>query len=299
MSDLENMSEALENDSQPVEVVATEAEETTQPQGGDVEELAFVEDEGEPIETPNDDQLTKQRAAFAKSKQKQREEKEKREAAEKEARELREEIERIKTQLKPAKPTLESCGFDEDEFEKKINEYYSTNNTVQAPKDNKPQPQVSIDEDSEFYLYQKADELRSQLKNYDDLESKAKAKLVQDGANADVAINEISFIARQTGADAARAIAAFGSSDVLYEKLKRAVVTGNQFAIAEVIKEAAAKIQPVQRKKIDTIPEPTINNSGPIDNKAAAVAKAREAWVNASPSEKLAKWNEYQAVKKT
>lgn len=299
MSDLENMSEALDDKSQPNEAVAAELEEAIQPQDGDEGELTFVEDEDEPKQTSNEnDQLMKQRAAFAKSKQKQREEKEKREAAEKEARELRERLERLEANQadiqKGKPPTLASCDYDEEAYEQKIRDYYSQPAKKDAPKTAAKDEQIKPDDESEFYHYQKASDLRSKLPNYDELEVKAKKNLEKFG-NPDIVINNISRIAMQKGIDVAKAIAAFGMSESMVDELAKAAGTNNQFAIADVIEKAAKRIQPRTSKKIDTQPEPTINSSGPIDNSAKAVEKARQAWIDNGTA---ANYNAYKAAKK-
>ena len=81
----------------------------------------------------------------------------------------------------------------------------------------------------------------------------------------------------------------------LLAELSQACATGNQFAIADVLKKAAAKVQTRQRKPIDTQPEPSINSSGPIDNATKAVQKAKEQWMKSGSA---ADYQAYQAAKK-
>ena len=282
MSDLENMSEVIDGKPEAVDVVVTDTDNDTPPNGIEEGELTFIEDEDAPNETSKEnDQLMKQRAAFAKSKQKQREEKEKREAAEEKARLLEERLNKLESSQaaiqKGKPPTLASCDYDEEDFENKTREYYSKPATKPVTEEPKSEV-VKVDDESEFYYYQKANDLRGKLPNYDELEGKAKDNLKKFG-NPDIVIGNISMIARQKGIDVAKAIAAFGMSAGLVDELGRAASTNNQFAIADVIDKAAKKIQPRQNKKIDTQPEPTINSGGPIDNSAKAVEKARQAWV--------------------
>ena len=299
MSDLENMSEVIEDKPKAVEGVVPDTDNTIPPNDSEEGELTFIEDEGEPNETPKEnDQLMKQRAAFAKSKQKQREEKEKREAAEREARELRERLERLEASQadiqKGKPPTLASCDYDEETYETKVREYYSQPAKKDEPKATPNQEKFKADDESEFYHYQKANDLRSKLPNYDELEGKAKKNFEKFG-NPDIVINNISRIAMQKGVDVAKAIAAFGMSESMVDELAKAASTGNQFAIADVIDKAAKRIQPRTSKKIDTQPEPTINSSGPIDNSAKAVEKARQAWIDNGTA---ANYNAYKAAKK-
>lgn len=301
MPDLENMLEATENTDQPDATVVEASEETTPPQGGDIEAFEYVEGEDDQVEKSNDDALMKQRAAFAKSKQKARDEKEKREKAEKESRELRERLEKLESQQasiqKGSPPTYESCDYDEELYQQKTREYY-LNEKKEDIKDDKPKASASspvLNEESEFYHFQKANDLREKLSNYDDLESKAKNRFSDMGLNADVVVNEISTIAMHKGLDVAKAIASFGMNQNLVDELKKAAATGNQFAIADVIEKASNKIKPRSNKKIDSRPEHGITSSGPIDNKEAAIKKALDKYAETG---KIEDFKALQAARK-
>jgi hypothetical protein len=105
-------------------------------------------------------------------------------------------------------------------------------------------------------------------------------------------------IAIQTNVDMARAVLAMNRNPVLIQQLVTAYPRG-PFAVEAVLKDAEKKIQTRQRKRLDSQPEPTINNSGSMDNKSTAVAKARQAWIDAEPHEQPQRWREYQAAKKS
>ena len=303
MSDLENTSETQNETTQPAEVVATGAEEVNQPQVNDTDDVEFyVEEEGSQEQPKNNMSQEQAYAAF-------RKEQDKRKRKQKEIDSKNNEINELKTQVsklsetvgsitKGAPPTMESCGFDEDEFQTKTREYY-------APTQSKPseteQPVVNqqneVSDQAEFYLYQKEQELSKHIPTYEADKSELVGKFKQYGGGEDT-IQFMSQIAQQKGVDIAKAILAMNKTPSLVNDLVQAAQSNNQFAIADVIEKAASKVQTRQRKPIDTQPEPTINSSGPIDNTNKAIEKARSEWVNASAHEKLNKWNSYQAIKK-
>ena len=166
MSDsLENMAEMQNEVTQPVDVVVTDAEETSSPQTGDEEMELYIEAEGDQTETPKTNMSQEQAyAAFRKEKEKRQRKNEELEAAAKREKELLDRLANLEGTVggiaKGAPPTLESCDYDEQLFAQKMQEYY-------APKSESPKPveqtnqaaqQHSNDED-DFYLYQKEQEL--------------------------------------------------------------------------------------------------------------------------------------------
>ena len=105
----------------------------------------------------------------------------------------------------------------------------------------------------------------------------------------------LSSIASQANIDIARANIALNRNDDLFNALINAAGAGNQFAIADVLKQAASKVDLRTSKKVDTLPTPDIQNSGPIDNHAAEIEKARNKWVESRSSKDYAA---YRALKK-
>lgn len=306
MSDLENMVETEVETNQPVDVVATDAEEITQPQSDNTDEVElYVETEGDQEQPKTNMSQEQAYAAFRKEKEKRQRkneelqrEKEERERLERELSELRSAVSEIK---RGAPPTLESCDWNEEEYHRKVQEYYST---PQSKPSAETKPEVSEQQKqsndmAEFYLYQKEQELSKQLPDYDQNKSELIEKMKQYGGGEHT-ITYLAGLASQAGVDIAKANIAMNKVPGLLIELNQAAATGNQFAIAEVLKKAESKVQTRQRKPIDTQPEPNINSSGPIDNKSAAVAKARDAWKNAETAqEQQTRWREYQDLKKS
>lgn len=281
MSDsLENMVDTQNEVTQPVDAVAANAEEISSPQADDVDTELYVETEVDQQTATNDNATPSDaelHARWIKEKEKRKRkneelqrEKEDKERIQRELNELRETVGKI---TKGAPPTLESCDYDESQYAQKMQEYYS------QPKKEDSKPEVSNtqsifnDDESEFYLYQKEQELTKHIPTYEKDKVELIGKFKQYGGGEET-IKFMSSIAKQKGVDIAKAILAMNKNPSLVNDLVNAAQSNNQFAIADVIEKSASKVQTRQRKPIDTKPEPTINSSGPIDNKSAAVAKA-------------------------
>ncbi|AUR86842.1 coil containing protein [Vibrio phage 1.090.B._10N.286.48.F1] len=305
MSDLENIVDTEVKNDQPVEVVATDTEEVNQPQVNDTDytEL-YVESEGDQEQPKTNMSQEQAYAAFRKEKEKRQRKNEELEASQKREQELADRLAKLESSVgsitKGAPPSLESCDYDEEAYQKAVREYYSP---TQSPVENKPerkpqdnQSNPALDE-AEFYLYQSEQELSKQLPDYEQNKSELVAKMKSQYGATDSTMIQFAMIAKQAGADIAKANVALNKNPTLLAELSQACITGNQFAIADVLKKAAAKVQTRQRNPIDTQPEPTINSSGPIDNHAKAVDKARTDWVNASGGDKMQKWKQYKAIK--
>jgi hypothetical protein len=303
MSDLENMAEMQNEVTQPDNVVATESEEVNQPQVNDEDTELYIETEGDQEEPKTNMSQEQAYAAFRKEKEKRQRKNEELQKEKEERERIQRELDELKSAVgsitKGAPPTLESCDYDEELYERKMQEYY-------APAQAKPESQAKNEQQpvsnqandmAEFYLYQKEQELSKQIPDYEQNKAELVEKMKQFGGSEQTIVH-LAGIANQAGVDIAKANIALNKVPGLLMELNQAAATGNQFQVAEVLKKAASKVQTRQRKPLDTQPEPSINSSGPIDNHDKAAQKARDAWVNASPSERMQKWNEYQAVKR-
>lgn len=284
MSDLDNMVDTEVKLDQPTEVVATDVEEVNQPQVNDTDDVElYVETEGDHEQPKTNMSQEQAYAAFRKEKEKRQRKNDELEAAQKREKELIDRLAKLESSVgtitKGAPPTLESCDYDEAEFTKKVQEYYSQPQTKPEVKTEQQQNQSNpaLDE-AEFYLYQSEQELSKQLPDYEQNKSELIAKMKSQYGATDSTMTQFAMIAKQAGADIAKANVALNKNPSLLAELSQACTTGNQFAIAEVLKKAASKVQTRQRKPLDTQPEPTINSSGPIDNQVAKVEKLRKLW---------------------
>ena len=307
MSDVGDMAEMVMQGEQPGEAVVAEPEEVTPPQGDDSELELYVETEGDQIE-PNKTNMSREQAyaAFRKEKEKRQRKNEELEASKRREEELIARLAALEGTVTSIKkgppPTLESCDYDEAKFQEMAAAYYqnqsssaqapTTSPASDVPKQNAP----IIDDEAEFYLYEKEQDLKQHFPDYETDKSQLVEKLQQYGGGQH-SLNEMANIANQRGLDIARAVLAMNRNPILVDQLVRAYSRG-PFAVEEVLKRAESKIQTRQRKPLNSQPEPSINNSGPIDNKSATVAKARQAWVDAEPHDQPQRWREYQAAKR-
>lgn len=284
---------------QPEEVVVTEleaTEATPQAEATEQEELYIDEDEGDQ-EKPTGMTQAQAYAAFQKEKRKR---KDKQEQIDKDAKEkeiLRKELAELKAQVGDITRGEMPDPYDFDTKEahyKALKEWES-----KAPQQTEAKPEVNESQDStndevEFYLYQREQELTKLLPEY----QKSKDglyKMFEDDGMTDPkgAMLFLANIAKQKGVDVAKAVMTIERIPSLLEEIKSA--GANQFLIGDILEKAANKVKTRTKKVIDTQPEPEINSTGAIDGGNEAVNKLRQAWV-ANPSTK--NYNAYQAAKK-
>ena len=303
MSDsLENMADTKNEVDQPVDAVVAEAEATSSPQTGTEETELYVETEVDQQTATNDSNSQSEaelHARWLKEKEKRKRKNETIQQQDERIARLERENDELKSTVgkitKGAPPTLESCDYDEDVFNQRMRDYYSQPEAKQPEVKQEQQQQSNPELDqAEFYLYQSEQELSKQLPDYEQNKSELVEKIKQFGGN-DQTMIYLANIAKQAGVDIAKANVAMNKNPSLLMELNTAAQSNNQFAIADVLKKAASKVQTRQRKPIDTQPEPSINSSGPIDNATKAVQKAKEQWMKSGSA---ADYQAYQAAKK-
>ena len=216
-----------------------------------------------------------------------------------------ERIKQLESKVNPIvnpKPTLESCDYDNDRFEREISAYYQNNGSAQSKPQAEPKQQEQFDEQSfeaNFYLNEREGEVAKSYPQYSQDKEQLLSKFTANGGGEQT-FTYFSAIASQAGVDIAKANVGLNRNPDILNSLINAAGSGNQFAIADALKQAEAKFTPPTAKKVDTLPAPDIQNSGPIDNKTAAVEKAKKAWREApSGNAQVAAWQEYQRIKKS
>ncbi|MCP3679377.1 MAG: hypothetical protein GY782_03565 [Gammaproteobacteria bacterium] len=310
MSDsLENMADTQNEVTQPVDVVVTETEEVSSPQTDDVETEIYVETEGDQ-EQPNDAQResAKLQAAVIKKDKKRKEERDARIAAEQRVAQLEEQISQLSGDVHQIKRGPRPSMYDfetEDEFIEAFKEWekpapkVSTKAPSQEVEASDNQVGVGYIFGAEDYLQECERELAQKVPDYYENESSLIDAIKARGGN-DGTMIALTNIAKQAGVNIANAKLGLSKNPRLLDDLNEAAGSNSPFAIAEVLRSAASKVQTRKRKPIDTQPEPTINSSGPIDNSTAAVQKARDAWRNeTNPERQAVLWQQYQAAKKS
>lgn len=310
MSDiLETSTEAQEQNLQPVDVVVTDTEEGVTPQGAD-DKIVIEVDEQEGGQEPNAQSGNKDSAMYnrakaaeakaKKAKEKARQEHEELLKAEAEKEALRREIDELKSKINPIvnpKPTYESCGFDDERFEREIAAYYQNSGNAQPkPQAEAQQPEQFNEQafEADYYLKESESNVAKSYPKYSEDKEQLLQKFSANGGNEQT-FTFLSTIASQAGIDIAKANIALNRNNELFNSLVNAAGTGNQFAIADVLKQAASKVDLRTSKKVDTLPTPDIQNSGPIDNHSALVNKAKEKWMNSGSAKDF---QAYQAAKK-
>lgn len=297
-----NMTEAEVNNSQPGEVVATDPEATKgspQPEAIEKEEL-YVDVEGDQEKPKTNMSLDQTYAAWKKEKDKRQRAKEEAEAERKEKLALREKVQNLESKISEmsvgSKPTLESCNYDESEYEKALDSYYSSRQKAPAKQSAKKEPeqQSVLSDEADFYLYQSESQIKSSVEDYDRRKKSFVNKMLENRAGLDVeqSINYLAEIARQKGVDPAKAFIAMEEMPSLIDEVF--AMANSPIAIGDILARAASKVKTRSAKKVESKPEPEIKTSGSVDVYGAKVQKLKQKWID-NPT--AANFKQYQAAK--
>lgn len=288
-----NTTEAQNEVVKPNDAVVADLETTEvkpQTEASELQEF-YVEAEGDQEEQPKTGMTQAQAySAFQKKKKQSAQRKQELDASQGREQKLQRELDELKTtvgnMVKGKPPTLDQFDYDESQYQTAVKEYYSE----PAPQNKKAEEnnqKVSnpANEEAEFYLYQREQELEKALPDYGQAKKVvadlfSKTGVIQDN---DVAFNYIASVAKQKNIDAAKVIFAISKNPNILDDIVAA--GSNAFLVADILTEAEKKVKTRAKVKIDSTPEPELTNSGPIDSTNEAVKKARQNWVN-NPSEK-------------
>ena len=296
-------SQSGQDDSQPNNAVVAELETTgAKPQADATEETeVHFDDSSDNQETSHKTEMSQAQAyaAFQKKKKQSAQRKQELDASAVREQKLQDELNELKAtvgkMVKGKPPTLEQFEYDEDQYQKAVREYYSEPKTKKEEKQtNTSTVSNPANEEAEFYLYQREQELTKALPDYEQAKQSvadafSKTGLIKDN---NVAFNYIASVAKQKNIDAAKVIFAMSKSPKILDDLLAA--GNNAFAVADILTEAESKVKTRSKVKIDSKPEPEITNSGPIDNNNEVVKKARQKWVD-NPSQQ--NYKAYQAAR--
>lgn len=284
---------------QPDKAVVAEseiAEGKPQPDDTEQEELYIDEDEGDQ-KKPNRMSKAQAYAAFQNEKRKRKDKQEQidKDAIEKEN--LRNELLELKAKVGDITRGEMPDPFDFDNKEdhyKALKEWEGKSTSVATDTKKPVEQQESVDDEAEFYLYQREQELTKLVPDYQESKDGLMKMFVDDGmANPQGAMLFLANIAQQKGVDIAKAVMTIKRIPSLLEDIKKA--GNNQFMVADILETAANKVKTRTKKPIDTQPEPEIKSTGAIDGGNEAVNKLRQKWV-ANPSTQ--NYNAYQQAKK-
>tara|TARA_R110002049_G_scaffold74462_1_gene192023 strand:- start:2697 stop:3602 length:906 start_codon:yes stop_codon:yes gene_type:complete len=295
-----NTPEAQNEAAQPNDAVVADleiTEATPQAEASEPQEF-FVDEEADQQQAKNEMSQSQSYAAFQKEKEKRKKKQLEIEKGNIERAAMQATIDELQATVgkitKGAAPTLESCDYDESQYEQKMREYYSSSSEPAGQEAAKAPVQNTVQNDeAEYHLYQQEQALVKDLPGYEDAKASfvntVKTKYGVKDPSATIVM--IADIAKQSGIDAAKAIFAMNKVPSLIDELNSC---RNPFAMAEVLKKAASKVKSRIKAPITTQPEPDITNSGPIDNSAGTIDKLYKAWKE-NPS--LANHKRYVAAK--
>lgn len=298
MTDSGNMTEAQEEVIQPDEVVATETEEGTEPQGADTDE----HDTSAEVEADQQDKPANGapdfKAAMKAERAKKKAEREAKEKAEREVAELREQLalqgKLIAEVRAGAKPKADDFYGDPEgyvaaiaEWEKKLSE---------VPEHKKPEQQQQskpfvLDEDVEEYQISSIATVKAVIPDYDALEDALSDQFKAMGRDPELAFGQLADLAYGEELDYGRIVAGLGKFPEMLDKVLSAQTPG---VLKRRLKEAQAKVELPARKKMETKPEPSVQSGG-NGKHGSLVEKAYNEW-KANPS--LANHSKYVAAKK-
>ena len=304
MSDhLDNMAEVQSEVTQPASDVVSNAELDGSPQTVTEEMELFIEAEGDQNQEPNhasqsDAEL---HARWLKERDKRKKKEELRKAEEERANRLEAELAELRKTVVDVTRGSRPDPYDystTEEFYAALDEWNRKGTVQPGQTQEQQQEQKSspVNDEDEFYLYQKEQEIAKSVPTYEQ-EKQGLIEQFKQFGGGEHNIPHLSSIARQKGIDIAKVIVGLNKNPSLVRRINDAYLHQNPYALADVLVEAQNKVRLQAKKPLGTQPEPTIQNGGRIDNKAAAIAKAREEWVNAPEGQKLAKWNAYKAAK--
>jgi len=295
-----NMTEAEVQAIQPDEVVATDSEVTeTKPQVEATEETELYVD----VEGDHNQPNMSQEQAYAAWKKEKDKRKKKQEMIDKQA----QEIEALKSQVselsgavskvsKGPKPTLEQFDYDEAKFEQALIDYHSGSQqpaqTTQVKEEK--QKQAVNNDAAEFHLYHSEQEIVKHFSDYEEAKNDVKETFDAYGVPGDQAINMMAQVAQQGGIDVAKVIYAAKKIPGMLTKLAQ---SNSEIQLYNLMKEAESKVKVREPKKIDSVPEPNINSSGPVDNASSQIQKLEEKWMNSTGYDQIKAYKELQQAK--
>jgi len=278
--ELDKQTEAQSEAIQPDKVVVTESETTeAKPQAEATEEHElYVDDSSDDQSTSHKTEMTRDQsyAAFQKKKKQSAKRKEELEAGAVREQKLQDELKQLKATIsetaKGKAPTLEECDYDDAVHLEKMTEFVTKSVANKAKQGQSSQ----VDDKAEFYLFEKEQALTKLVPEYDKAKSNLLEALTGHGINPEAGMNYLSNIARQKKVDIAKVVVAMNKLPHILDDVLKA--GNNDIEVADILEKAANKVKTRDKKRIDSKPEPELNNSGSVDNSTAATAKAFKTW---------------------
>lgn len=279
-----NMTNDSDNDNQLADTVPVDAKENVPAQDIDTDELELHVDGEADQQEPAKDGMTEAqlRAAWKEERSKRKAKAESENRLENELKDLKDKYASLSDTVgkvtKGAKPTLESCSYDEEEYEQKLKSYYGVGN-AEVKKPVKPEAnngEFELNEDQEFHGHKHESELKKHFPDFDKAKGDVSELLNEAfNGNGQSALKAIYANAHAFGIDPAKAIFALSKNS---SKIAALAKTKTPYEVSTILRELEGKVQLRQKSKIDTKPEPEINSTGAVNVVAKEVDDARKAY---------------------
>ena len=274
--ELDKQTEAQSEAQQPTEslVDKVETSDSTPNETPNDEQELYVDDSSDDQSISHKTEMTRDQsyAAFQKKKKQSAKRKEELEAGAVREQKLQDELKaanaKIESMATVNPPTMDEVGYDEVIYREKMEEYL----TKSKPSQQKQSQVSEVDDQAEFYLYEKELALTKLVPKYDEAKTELLESLSNNGIKPEKGMNYLSNIARQKGVDIAKVVVAMQKMPHILNDILKA--GNNDFKVADILEQAASKVKTREKKRIDSKPEPEISNSGPVDNIEAAKSKA-------------------------
>lgn len=304
MSDSGFNTEADFDDVRPDEVVATDSEATDAvPPADDTEQTEDDADVSADQQESGDDGKIDYKAMAKAKAEKQKKERERRKAEEEKRIAAEERVARLEAQIAEMsagkRPSAEDYHYDPEGYLKAVQEWESKRANIPKPQETTQRTNAAPEVPDEIVEFQIESEerMRSQRKDYDAKAEALKVKMQGFGLAPDAALASLADACiGMEGVDYATAIVGLNEVPGALEAVVKAARSGSEGLVRKHIRDAAKKVAPVVKKKIETKPEPHIKGSGSVDSKRAAIDKAYKEWLD-NPS--LENHKKYKLALKT
>lgn len=277
-----DMSEIKTKVDLPAEGLAANAEGQAAPTADTEQPEFYIEEEAAQSETAKTNMSQSQ--AYAAFKEEKRKRKAKAEQLEKSAqreKELADELSALREQVsgmaKGKPPTLEDCGYDDEVFQQKTREYFTSPAPAKKAKESNPeQPGFKLTDEQEFNLHQSEQKLKKSFNDYDEAKGNVAEMFSSAGLNGGLVMDELSAYAHTFGVDPGKAFYALSKNPSKVKDIMAA--GGNPMQIGKALRDLESKIKLRESKKIESTPEPEVNSTGSVDVINEQINQARKAY---------------------
>lgn len=284
MSDSGFNTEVDSDDVRPVDAVAADTEVTDAvPPADDTEQADDDADVSADQQESGDDGKIDYKAMAKAKAEKQKKERERRKAEEEKRIAAEERVARLEAQIAEMsagkRPSAEDYHYDPEGYLKAVQEWESKRANIPKPQETTQRTNAAPEVPDEIVEFQIESEerMRSQRKDYDAKAEALKVKMQGFGLAPDAALASLADACiGMEGVDYATAIVGLNEVPGALEAVVKAARSGSEGLVRKHIRDAAKKVAPVVKKKIETKPEPKVASTGGVNSAQAELEKVRE-----------------------